>query len=103
LCDTSDKFESGRGWAAFDDSEAEAAPARPDPSSPDGRTEIVCANCLRRPGHVFEGGGHTWRNLRRCVNSVSISFVGGATAGDDGLKAGRAEIERLKKGRDDDE
>jgi peptide-methionine (R)-S-oxide reductase len=73
LFSSKNKFDAGCGWPSFDENFPNAVERAPDP---DGiRTEIQCANCGGHLGHEFLGERMTDKNVRECVNSLSLRFI----------------------------
>ena len=67
------KFDAHCGWPAFDRELRGAVKKAHDPNNQG--MEIMCAKCGAHLGHVYVGERLTKRNVRHCVNSLSMRFI----------------------------
>jgi len=73
LYKSDDKFDAGCGWPSFD---AEIpGSVRRSRNFLEMWDEITCNNCGAHLGHVFDGEKLTGKDVRHCVNSISMKFI----------------------------
>jgi len=70
------KFDSGSGWPSFYDvAKTGSVELRDDNSHGMHRTEVVCGNCGRHLGHLFDDAYSQPTGQRYCINSLSLDFM----------------------------
>jgi len=70
------KFDSGSGWPSFYDiAKTGAVELKDDNSHGMHRTEVVCGNCGRHLGHLFNDAADQPTGQRYCINSLSLDFM----------------------------
>jgi methionine-R-sulfoxide reductase len=65
------KFDSGTGWASFDDCILDDVTEHIE----GGHVEVSCAHCHGHLGLLIVGEKHTAKNRRYCINSLSLNFI----------------------------
>lgn len=74
LFDSVTKFDSDCGWPSFDEAIPGTVRYIEDRSHGMVRTEVRCARCDSHLGHRFDGEGHTPKDARYCINSISLTL-----------------------------
>ncbi len=68
-----DKFEPGYGWPCF---EKDITGATKREIAAGGiQVELLCTRCNAYLGQIIEGEALTPKNIRHCVNSLSLNFI----------------------------